>query len=162
LITDVTSELRSCLNTELAEAIDALTKLNKHFGRETRSIAIGELSESLVASYTGAEKRERNTKGHDLYKGDQLIEVKSRLIDRYQGNCQFNFRKYSATAHVAFCLAWQIDQSGRPELAQVFKVGVPFLVQTWAKPNQPIYCARTTLGKLRQVCDSQVKPVSVA
>jgi hypothetical protein len=125
--------------------------------------AIDERSEELRRA--GASDKDIevwDTKGHDLYKGDQLIEVKSRLIDRYQDNCQFNFRKYSAAAHVAFCLAWQIDKSGRPQLVQVFKLGVPFLVETWAKPNQPIYCARTTLGKLRQVWDSQVKSVSVA
>jgi hypothetical protein len=149
MIRDVTDSLRKCLNGELAEAIDALTTLNKHFGRETRSIAIGELSESLVAAYTGAERRERNTKGHDLFKKDHLIEVKARLIDDYGDASQFNFRKYTATAHVAFCLAWRIDGNNKPHLEQVFEISVPFLIETWAKPNQPIYCARTTLGRLR-------------
>lgn len=150
MIRDKTESLRACLRGDLADAIDALTMLNKYFGRETRSIAIGEISESLVASYTGAERRARNTKGHDLFNGTQLIEVKARLIDDYGDACQFNFRKYSAKAHIAFCLAWRIDQSNRPHLQQVFEVGVPYLLETWAKPNQPIYCARTTLGRLRQ------------
>lgn len=157
MVRDVTEELQNCLSAELSETIDALTTLNKHFGRETRSIALGEVSEALVAAYTGAEKRQRNTKGHDLFKGDQLIEVKARLIDRYQDACQFNFRKYTARAHVAYCLAWRIDERNRPLLQQVFEVGVPYLVATWAKPNQPIYCARTTLGALRKAAREKAK-----
>jgi hypothetical protein len=155
MIRDVTDKLRSYLSGELAEAIDALTTLNKHFGRETRSIAIGELSESLIAAYTGAEKRERNTKGHDLFKGSHLIEVKARLIDDYGDTCQFNFRKYTATSHVAFCLAWRIEKD-RPHLEQVFEVGVPYLMKMWAKPNQPMYCARTSLGRLRRAASIDV------
>lgn len=150
MIRDMTDDLRGCLSGELADAIDALTTLNRHFGRETRSIAIGELSESLVALYTAAERRKRNTKGHDLFRKDHLIEVKARLIDDYGDACQFNFRKYTASAHVAFCLAWRIHENSRPHLEQVFEVGVSYLVETWAKPNQPIYCARTTLGRLRE------------
>jgi hypothetical protein len=95
MIKDVTTELQSCLSAELSETINALTTLNGRFGRETRSIALGEISECLIAAYTGAEKRVRNTRGHDLYKGDHLIEVKARLVDRYQDTCQFNFRKYT-------------------------------------------------------------------
>ncbi|WP_354247373.1 hypothetical protein [Bradyrhizobium sp. LA2.1] len=150
MIRDVTSELQSLLSSELGETIDALTTLNKHFGRETRSIALGEVSESLIAAYTGAVRSERNTKGHDLLKGELLIEVKARLIDRYQNTCQFNFRRHSARAHIAFCLAWCIDTNNRPLLEQVFEVEVPFLIATFAKPNQPLYCARTTLGALRR------------
>jgi hypothetical protein len=150
MIKDVTTELKACLSAELSATIDALAALNKHFGRETRSIALGEISESLIAIYTGAEKRPRSTKGHDLFKADRFIEVKARLIDRYQDACQFNFRKYSARAHVAFCLAWRIDEYDRPLLQEVFEIEVPFLIATWAKPNQTIYCARTTLGALRK------------
>jgi len=150
MIRDVTAELQDVLSVELGETIDALTTLNRHFGRETRSIALGEVSESLIAAYTGAEKRARNTKGHDLFKGDRYIEVKARLIDRYEDTCQFNFRKYTARAHVAYCLAWRIDERGRPMLEQVFEVEVTFLVAAWAKHNQPIYCARTTFGALKK------------
>src|ERR1700730_12734335 len=133
MIQDVTLSLRNHLNGEIEEAIDALTILNKHFGRETQSSAIGELSELLVVSYLGAEKRERrNTKGHDLFVGNQLVEVKARFIDRYQDNCQFSFGKYTATAHIAFCLAWTIDKNNRPQLEQVFEIGVPFLLKKWA------------------------------
>jgi hypothetical protein len=150
MIKDITADLQTCLSATLSETIDALTTLNKHFGRETRSIALGEISESLVAAYTGAEKRDRNTKGHDLYKDGCLIEVKARLIDRYENACQYNFRKHSVRAHVAFCLAWRIDEKNRPLLQQVFEVAVPFLIENWAKPNQRLYCARTTYGALRR------------
>jgi hypothetical protein len=62
MIKDVTAALQACLSAELSETIDALTTLNKHFGRETGSIALGEVPESLVAAYSGAGKRHRNTK----------------------------------------------------------------------------------------------------
>jgi hypothetical protein len=151
MVRDVTADVQAHLSTELGEAIDALTTLNRHFGRETQSAALGEISESLIAHYTGAERRERNTKGHDLFKDAQLIEVKSRLIDRYEDDAQFNFRKYTAQAHIAYCVAWRIDEARRPVLVHVLEVGVPFLIETWSKPNQPKYCARTTLGKLKAV-----------
>jgi hypothetical protein len=35
MIKDVTAALQACLSAELSETIDALTTLNKHFGRET-------------------------------------------------------------------------------------------------------------------------------
>ena len=149
MVRDVTNDVQACLSRALAEAIDALTVLNKHFGRETQSAALGEISESLIAIYANAKRTKRNTRGHDLHMDGRLIEVKARLIDGYEDTCQFNFRKYSAQAHTAYCLAWRIDQSNRPLLSHVFEVGVPFLVETWATPNQPIYCARTTLGKLK-------------
>jgi len=149
MIKDVTRNVQACLSAKLKEAIDALTTLNEHFGRETQSAALGEVSESLIAAYVGGERRERNTKGHDVFRKGHLIEVKSRLIDRYNDKCQFNFRKYTAQAHTAFCLAWRIDEMNRPLLQHVFEVTVPFLIETWAKPNQPIYCARTTLGALK-------------
>jgi hypothetical protein len=133
----------------LKKAIDALTILNRHFGRETQSAALGEVSESLIAAYVGAERRERNSKGHDLYKDGHLIEVKSRLIDNWQDDNQFNFSKHTARARTAYCVAWRIDESNRPVLQHVFEVGVPFLVERWATPKQPTYCARTTLRRLK-------------
>lgn len=48
MIKDITVELRSLLSAELGATIEALTTLNKHFGRETQSIALGEISESLI------------------------------------------------------------------------------------------------------------------
>ena len=56
---------------------EALTTLNKHFGREKISAALGEILESLIATYVGGERRKRNTKGHDIFKGEHLIEVKT-------------------------------------------------------------------------------------
>lgn len=150
MVRDVTSDVQACLSTELKTAIDALTVLNKLFFRqETQSAALGEVSESLIAIYTGAIRTKRNNKGYDLRKEDLLIEVKSRLIDRYDDDCQFNFRKHTAQANTAYCLGWRIDDKGRPWLSHVFEVGVPYLKQTWARPKQPTYCARTTLGKLK-------------
>lgn len=149
MVRDVTEDVRLHLSSELAVAMDALTTLNRHFGRETQSAALGEISESLIAQYIGAERRARNTKGHDLFKDTQLIEVKSRLIDRYEDDAQFNFGRYTAQAHVAYCVAWRIDETRRPMLVHVLEVHVPFLIETWSKPNQPKYCARTTLRKLK-------------
>jgi hypothetical protein len=151
MVRDVTADVQAHLSIELGAAIEALTTLNIYFGRETQSAALGEISESLIAQYIGAERRERNTRGHDLFKDAELIEVKSRLIDRYEDDAQFNFRKYTAQARTAYCVAWRIDEARRPVLAHVLEVGVPFLIETWSKPNQPKYCARTTLGKLKAV-----------
>src|SRR5215207_7475223 len=121
MVRDVTSEVQSCLSTELKAAIDALTVLNKlFFRRETQSAALGEVSESLIAIYVGAERTKRNTKGYDLQKNGHLIEVKSRLIDSYNDKCQFNFRKHTAQAQTAYCLAWRIDGMNRPLLQHVF------------------------------------------
>jgi hypothetical protein len=151
MVREITNEVQVSLSAVLKEAIDALTTLNKHFGRETQSAALGEVSESLIALYLGAERRERNTKGHDLYKDSHLIEVKSRLIDRWEDTCQFNFGKHTALAHTAYCVGWRIGDTRRPLLQHVFQVSVPFLIETWGTPNQPHYCARTTLGKLKSI-----------
>jgi hypothetical protein len=150
MVRDITSDVQACLSVELKAAVDALTVLNKLFFRqETQSAALGEVSESLIAIYTGAIRTKRNTKGYDLRKEGLLIEVKSRLIDRYNDDCQFNFRKHTALADTAYCLGWRIDDKGRPWLPHVFEVGVSYLKDAWAKPKQPTYCARTTLGKLK-------------
>src|ERR1700756_2839102 len=149
MVRDVTSDAQACLSAELKEAIDALTILNRHFGRETQSAALGEGSESLIAAYVWAERRERNSKGDDLHKDGHLIELKSRLIENWQDDNQFNFSKHTARARTAYCVAWRIDESNRPVLQHVFEVGVPFLVERWATPKQATYCERTTLRRLK-------------
>jgi len=149
MVVDETDKFRAIIAGELNEAIDALTVLSRYFGRETLSTAIGELSELLVAEFSGAERTKRGTRGHDLKTKDgQLIEVKSRFLSHYADTLQFNFRKHTSQAHIAFCIVWVANEGERPRLEVVLRVPVPFLLETWAKPKQPRYCARTTLGAL--------------
>lgn len=150
MVSNVTSKFRTRLSSELSGTIDALVTLAKHFGRETQSAALGEVSERLVAEYTGARRQPKGTKGHDLIKGDQLIEVKSRLIDHWGDDLQFNFGQHTVKAHIAYCLAWRIDEVRRPVLEYVFEVGVPVLVGNWGTPMQKGYSARTTLRSLKK------------
>jgi hypothetical protein len=56
MVVDETDKFRAIIAGELNEATDALTVLSRHFGRETLSTAIGELSELLVAEFSGAER----------------------------------------------------------------------------------------------------------
>jgi hypothetical protein len=149
MIRDVTDDVREHL-AKLAEAIDALKTLNKYFkSRETNAAALGELSEVLIAGYVGGERRSPGAKGHDIVKGDQLIEVKSRLVGRWKDGLMFDFSKHSDKAHIAYCLAWDMGEERQPLLQHVFEVEVPFLTATWGTPDQDKYSARTTLRKLK-------------
>lgn len=152
MIRDVTSSVIQSLNTDLIAAIDALTVLNKLFFRqETRSAALGEVSESLIGQYVGAPRTTPQTKGHDLLHPDgRRIEVKSRIIDRYGDNTHYSFRKHSADAATAYCVGWSLNTTpGRPMLAHVFEIDVAYLITAFAKPEQPLYCARPTIGQLK-------------
>lgn len=151
MVIDETVRFRKMVSTKLDDAIEALTVLNAYFGRETLSTAIGELSELLVADYCHAKRTKRGAQGYDLIgKNGELIEVKSRFLSHYADRLQFNFRRHTSKAHTAFCMVWVADDGERPKLEVALKVSVPFLIKNWAKPNQPKYSARTTLGALRR------------
>ncbi|WP_315798507.1 hypothetical protein [Bradyrhizobium sp. SZCCHNRI3043] len=149
MVNDVTNHLLAHL-PQFKEAIDALATLNKYFeSRETKSAALGELSEVVMASYVGGKRRSPGTRGHDILAGHYLIEVKSRLIGQWKDALMFDFSKHSAEAHVAYCLAWDIGEDGRPIMQHAFELDIPFLLKTWGTPAQRNYSARTTLGKLK-------------
>ncbi|WP_316227886.1 MULTISPECIES: hypothetical protein [unclassified Bradyrhizobium] len=152
MVKEITAEVEAHLSVELVEAIDALAVLSKHFGRETLSAAIGEVSERLITTYVGGERRKRGTRGHDIFKGDQHFEVKARFIEHYGDSLKFDFGKHTAKAHTAYCVAWQMGEASRASLLHVFEVGVPFLLETWATPKQKKYCARTHLKLLKREC----------
>ena len=74
---------------------------------------MGELSERLISLYTGAERRKRGSKGHDLIGPEnERIEVKGRIISNWGDTLQFNFGKHTAAANIAYCVAW----NGAPQL----------------------------------------------
>jgi hypothetical protein len=155
MVVDETERLRNVFDSEdFSEMRVALAHLSKHFSRETRSIAIGEASECLVALYLGAERIRRNTPGYDLQINNQLIEVKARLIANYGNTLQFNFRSNTARASHAFCLAWTWLDECNPVIVSAFSLTVPFLLEHWRRPNQPLYCARTTLGQLIEIASN--------
>ncbi|HEY2134184.1 MAG TPA: hypothetical protein VGH36_14620, partial [Acetobacteraceae bacterium] len=91
MVADETKKLQKALTPQLEEAMDAISVLNRHFGRETLSAAIGELSEILVESFTGAKRTQRNTRGYDLIAADgRLIEIKARFLASYADSLQFH------------------------------------------------------------------------
>lgn len=148
-VNDVTQQFSQQLSDDLAAAINGLSILRQHFGRETISAAIGEVSERLVARMVDGQRTPRGSFGHDLRLPDgQLIEVKARLADRYGDGVQFNFGRHTVSTTAAYCLAWRDDEVGTVRLDAAYRVDTVDLLEHWGC-NQPKYCARTTLGKLR-------------
>jgi hypothetical protein len=152
MVVDETALLRDVFGSaDFTDMRTALAYVGKHFSRETRSMAIGEASECLVALFYGAKRIRRNTRGYDLQRNNELIEVKARLISEYGNTLQFNFKSNTAKANHAFCLAWTWEDDADPVLEKAFSVTVPFLQERWGTPKQTLYCARTTLGQLIEI-----------
>ena len=150
MINDLTEKITALISNDLREAIGALVLLDKHFGRETISTAIGELSERLIEKYLGGKRTKRGNQGHDLVlpNGD-LIEIKSRFLSHYADTLQFNFGRHTEKATTVYCMVWVAATGEEPRLEKVLQLPVPYLMANWATPGQPRYCARTTLGKLK-------------
>jgi hypothetical protein len=145
LITDL-------LNAELGPETDIRVALEMIrgcavFSRETRSAALGETSEHLVARITNGKREDCGNRGFDLRDGNgRKIEVKSRLRGEWGDGLMFDFHQHTRQAYFAYCIAWD-DQKNEPLVFEAYRMPVSFLLERW--PSQHRYCARTTLGKMR-------------
>jgi hypothetical protein len=150
MISDVTNSIRELMTGDVQNAIDALAVLEQHFGRETMSTAIGELSERLIEKYLNGTRTSRGKQGHDLIlPNGNLVEIKSRFLAHYADTLQFNFGRHTERATTVFCVAWVGGNGEKPRLEQVLHLPVQYLMAKWGTPNQTRYCARTSLGKLK-------------
>lgn len=145
------------LNRELAgypSIQNALTVIGgcEIFGRETKSAALGEISEHLVARMVGGTRCRNGNKGFDIVdETGSKIEVKSRLPGEWGDTLQFNFRKHSISANEVFCICWK-NEDTHFSIAEAYKVHITDLLTRWGTPKQTKFFARTSLGKLRKVC----------
>ena len=149
-VKDITAHLQRELRSDIRAALRALETLKQHFGRETVSAAIGEISEVLVAKFTRAERVKRGGRGHDLvdrYGG--LIEVKARLPGDWGDSRQYNFGKHSARASEVFCIAWSDNPLA---VSHAFRLPISVLRKRWGR-QAGRYCARVNLRQLKAACD---------
>ena len=143
------------MNKSLAEHDDIRTALGiisgcPLFGRETRSAALGEISEHLIARMENGERRPNGNKGYDVVDAQgAMIEVKSRLTGRWGDTLMFDFRPHTASATKAFCVAWD-DKSDPASIYEAYVIPVSVLVSRWGGAQSRKFCARTNLKKLRQ------------
>jgi hypothetical protein len=144
----------SLMNGELAKHPDVQAALGiisgyALFSRETRSAALGEISEHLIARMLNGERRPHGSKGSDVVDAQgTMIEVKSRLVGPYDGKLMFDFSSHTASADRVFCVAWN-DKSETSSIYEAYAMPVSALVSRWGGLESRHYCARTTLKKLR-------------
>ncbi len=152
MIENITERLYKELiaHKDLKEALAAIYS-HEVFGRETKSAALGEISEYLIARMVRGQRSRNGNKGFDVVDAAGLqIEVKSRLPGEYRDTLQFNFGKHTESANEVFCICWHNE--GRDfSIAEAYRVPIVDLA-LWATPNQTRYFARTDLRKLRKVC----------
>jgi len=145
------------LNAELGTETDIRRALETIracavFSRETRSAALGEISEHLVARVTDGRRVDCGNRGFDLLdSNNRKIEVKSRLRGQWGDGLMFDFRQHTRQAYFAYCVAWD-DQNNDPLVVEAYRMPVSFLLERW--PSQHRYCARTTLGKMREAWEN--------
>jgi hypothetical protein len=156
LIENVTS----VMNEELAKHDDIQTALGiisgcALFSRETRSAALGEISEHLIARMLNGERRPHGSKGFDVVdaKGT-MIEVKSRLTGRWGDTLKFDFSPHTVSANRVFCVAWN-DKSETSSIYEAYAMPVSLLVSRWGGRQLRSHCARTTLKKLRLAWEAE-------
>jgi hypothetical protein len=107
-IAQVTNELNALLmkDSSIQRAMAFLATIPL-FTRETRSAALGEISEHLVAELAGGTREDRGNRGFDVIgSAQERIEVKSRLLSRYGDGLKFDFRQHTKDAAEAYCIAW--------------------------------------------------------
>jgi hypothetical protein len=144
---DVTKQMQKAFGRDIRAALKALATLEKHFGRETVSAAIGEVSEVLVERFANAKRIRRGGKGHDLIdKFGRKIEVKARLPGTYADSRQFNFRRHSSDAYEVFCFAW--DTEPRLSISHVFRISGRVLKRRWGRTTGA-YVVRVNLRQLK-------------
>ena len=125
------------------------------FSRETKSAALGEISEHLVARVVQGQRRNQGNRGFDIVDAQGArIEVKSRLQGRWRDTLMFDFRKHTATASRVYCIVWKDDSDLEP-IAEAYMIPVSDLISRWAASRPTPYCARTTLKKLREAASLQ-------
>ena len=156
MIEDVTADLRREQKKDLRAALGALAILKEHFGRETMSAALGEISERLVARYAKATRIDRGGRGHDLVDSNaRKIEVKSRLPGKWGDSRQFNFGKHTSSAHIVYCIAW--DDVPSLSISHAIRITVRELKRRWGRTNGN-YCARVNLRQLKgALASSKIK-----
>jgi hypothetical protein len=151
MIIDVTEQLNRALVGE-AKVQDALSLIIKHsfFSRETRSAALGEVTEYLIANIINGERRPRGSKGHDIIDREGwLVEVKSRSPGIWGDSLQFNFGRHTSGADRVYCVMWD-DTPNLPRVSEAYEIPISELIKHWSTPNQKTYFARTDIGKIRR------------
>jgi hypothetical protein len=150
----VIENVTGLMNGELAKHDDIQAALGiisgcALFSRETRSAALGEISEHLIARMLNGQRRPNGSKGCDVVDAQgAMIEVKSRLTGRWGDTLMFDFSTHTASANRVFCVAWD-DKSETSSIYEAYAMPVSALVSRWGGVQLRSHCARTTLKKLR-------------
>jgi hypothetical protein len=157
MIRNVTAELNKLLleNKGVQEALTVILG-NELFGRETKSAALGEISEHLVAVMVSGIRCSNGNKGHDIIDhAGAKVEVKTRLPGEYGAQLLFSFSKHTASANEIFCVCWE-SKEGEVSIVEAYRMLVSDIAQGWLTPNQKRYFARMDLKKLRIACSRVV------
>jgi hypothetical protein len=153
MIQNVTIQLNEILATDdmIRRALKIISACEL-FGRETKSAALGEISEHVVARMVGGSRCDNGNKGFDVIDATGLkIEVKSRMPGIWGDGLMFDFRRHTQNAEKVFCICWSA-RADDFSIAEAYCVQVKELISRWGTPGQQKFCARTTLKKLRSDC----------
>lgn len=153
----------SLLNEELAKHYDIQSALRliascDLFSRETKSAALGEISEHLIARMVNGRRRPSGSRGFDVVDAhDSMIEVKSRLTGKWGEKFMFDFSLHTKGASRVYCVAWD-DKTNVASISEAYTIPVSLLVLNWGGTKLKNHSARTTLKKIRQAWEADCRP----